>query len=250
MSHRRKKSKGRALEHPEVPVAPIPGIPLNDSNDAVEVIIEIDSAHKELVRDTKGYQLSIKLRREYCNRLNRIMDWMEEFYSDHFQTILVEILPSEREEGIRFYHKMERDINYSKLSPSVFEAFLSSHMLKENGKQCSFSHIRKFFDAVLYGARQSKRYVTMEFCSRIDTFLSCVTKQVISEKRDGNTDETDSDSISRNLYEAICFWAIGTINCFVWCFTVMLWNCMARSCSIDVIGMHNMYIEAAESICF
>jgi hypothetical protein len=89
MSHRRKKSKGRASEHPEVPVAPIPGIPLKDSNDAVEVIIEIDSAHKELVRDTKGYQLSIKLRREYCNRLNRIMDWMKELYSDYFQTILV-----------------------------------------------------------------------------------------------------------------------------------------------------------------
>ena len=131
MSHRRKKSKGRASEHPKVPVAPIPGIPRNDSDDAAEVIIEIDSAHKELVRDTKGYQLSIKLRREYCNRLNRIMDWMEELYSDHFQTILVEILPSEREEGNRFYHKMKRDINYSKLSSSVFEAFLSTHMLKE-----------------------------------------------------------------------------------------------------------------------
>ena len=59
------------------------------------------------------------------------------------------------------YHKMENDINYSMLNKDVFEAFLVDHRTKENGKQCSFSHIRNFFDAHLYDARQSKHFLNV-----------------------------------------------------------------------------------------
>ena len=102
----------------------------------------------------------------------------------------------------------------------------------------------------VYGARQSKHYLSTEFCTSIDNFLDCVSKQVIKEKRDGNTDEKDADCISRALYEKICAWAIESNNCYVWCYTVMLWNCMARSASIEVIGLHNMFIGAVDSVLF
>lgn len=36
---------------------------------------------------------------------------------------------------------MEADIDYSKLLSCMFEAFSVSSMIKENRKQCSFSHI-------------------------------------------------------------------------------------------------------------
>lgn len=45
----------------------------------------------------------------------------------------------------------------------------------------------------------------MEFCSAIDTFLGCITNQVISEKLEGNTEGTDTDSISRICTKAF-FW--------------------------------------------
>ena len=80
-------------------------------------------------------------------------------------------------------------------------------MTKDNGKQYSFSNIRNFFDALLYGARQSKRHVST-FCTSTKIFLRCVSKRVIKEKRGGNTDKKNSDSVSEKLYEHIFLWAI------------------------------------------
>ena len=80
------------------------------------------------------------------------------------------------------------------------------------------SHIQNFFDSLLYGARQSKCYLSTSFCTSIETFLECVIK----EKQGGNIDANDSDSISKKLYEHICLWTIECDNCFVWSYTVML----------------------------
>ena len=52
------------MEHPEIPMAPVPNIPLNKSDDKVDVVIEIEEAHRELVRDIKLFQLSIRISKE------------------------------------------------------------------------------------------------------------------------------------------------------------------------------------------
>ena len=101
------------------------------------------------------------------------------------------------------YHNMENNINYSMLNKDIFKAFVVDHMTKDNGKQCLFSHHRKVFDALLYGARQSKRYLSTSFCTSIETFLEYVSKRVIKEIRGGNTDEKDADSVSKKLFEHI-----------------------------------------------
>ena len=145
---------------------------------------------------------------------------------------------------------MENNINYSMLNKDIFEALLVDHMTKDNGKQCSFLHIRKNFYALLYGARQSKRYLSTSFCTSIETFLECVSKRVIKEKRGGNTDKKDADSKSKKSYEHIYLWAIECDNCFVWSYTVMLWNCMVRSASIEVIGLNNMFMGLSDSVYF
>ena len=247
MSLCRKRSKGRALQHPELGEGEIK---LNDSDAEEEEVVEINNAHRELVKATRKYQLSKKLQREYCNRLKRIIKWIFIFYWSHYDAIYLPITPEQRNDPLRMYHKMEEDINYSLLNKDIFEAFLVEQMTKSNGKQCSFSHIRKFFDALLYGARQSQHYLSSTFCTSIETFLECVSKRVIKEKRGGNTDEKDADSVSKKLYEHICKWALECNNCFIWSYTVMLWNCMARSASIEVIGLHNMYMGSSDSVYF
>ena len=213
-------------------------------------MLEINNSHCKLVKATRKYQLSENLQRKYCNRLQRIIKWIFIFYRSHHDAIYVPITEAQQNDPLRMYHNMENDINYSMLNKDIFEAFLVDHMTKENGKQCSFSHIRKFFDALLYGARQSKRYLSTSFCTSIETFLECVSKRVIKEKRGGNTDKKVADSVSKKLYEHICLWAIECDNCFVWSYTVMLWNCMARSASIEVIGLHNMFMGSSDSVYF
>ena len=63
----------------------------------------------------------------------------------------------------KHFHKQQRDFIYSVLDPSAIMAFLST-VRKENvngtGKTRSYSHIRKFHDAVLFGAREQGAMLT------------------------------------------------------------------------------------------
>ena len=75
----------------------------------------------------------------------------------------------------------------------------------------------------------------------------CV-KESDKKKHSGNIDEKDSDSGSKKLYEHISLWTIECDICFVWSYTVMLWNCAATSTSIEVIGLHNMFMASSDSV--
>ena len=59
MSHRRKRSKGWALLHPELVAEE--EIKLNDSDADEDEVREINNVHHELVKATRKYQLSEKL---------------------------------------------------------------------------------------------------------------------------------------------------------------------------------------------
>ena len=74
MSHRRKRSKGQASQHPELNVEQ--EMKLNDSNTDEGEVLEINNVHHELVKATRKCQLSEKLQRKYCNRLQRITTWI------------------------------------------------------------------------------------------------------------------------------------------------------------------------------
>ena len=52
-------------------------------------------------------------------------------------------------------------------------------------------------------------------------------------------DEDNADPIPWPLFVQICHWALLKGNIFVWVFSVMQWNCLGRSVSIDPLGFHN-----------
>ena len=58
---------------------------LNDSNADEDEVLEIKNSHSKLVKVTRKYQLSEKLRRKYCNQLQRIIKWIFTFYRSHHQ---------------------------------------------------------------------------------------------------------------------------------------------------------------------
>ena len=73
-----------------------------------------------MVREAKYFQLTFKLRIDYCCRLVKIMQFIEENYPAHFERIVLEITPAQYGDGNRYYHKMKRDINYKLLNADTF----------------------------------------------------------------------------------------------------------------------------------
>jgi hypothetical protein len=55
----------------------------------------------------------------------------------------------------------------------------------------------------------------------------------------GELDEDNGDPIPWGLFVQICHWSLLSGNLFVWVFSVMQWNCLGQSISIDPLGFHN-----------
>jgi len=56
-------------------------------------------------------------------------------------------------------------------------------------------------------------------------------------------DEKSADPISFSLFRMILTWAVERGNIFVWVWTILQWNLMARSISIDPLALHNIGVS-------
>ena len=71
-------------------------------------IVELEESHATMVKEAKDLQLTSKLRTEYCNRLVRLIDFIELKYPAHFKQIEREITHAQYNDGNRYYHTMKR----------------------------------------------------------------------------------------------------------------------------------------------
>ena len=67
----------------------------------------------------------------------------------------------------------------------------------------------------------------------MNSFIDSWKKENQTAKKDGKVTEQEADPITFPLYRSICHEAISRSSIFLWVFTVLQWNCMARSVNID-----------------
>jgi hypothetical protein len=106
-----------------------------------------------------------------------------------------------------------------------------------------YDHMRKIHDAVLFGARTVKQVLSSSYYSEMDSFLASLKKETADARSHGNVDEKKADTISFSLFRMILVWTIERANIFVWVWTILQWNLMARSISIDPLALHNISIS-------
>jgi hypothetical protein len=102
-----------------------------------------------------------------------------------------------------FQHKCIKDLVYSDINTSIIKAFLASQKIKGNGKTAYFTHIRKFKDAILFGAEQTGQILPRLFHQEAGKILRALKKEQVGARREGNTDENDSDPIEFLIYHYI-----------------------------------------------
>ena len=118
----------------------------------------------------------------------------------------------------------------------------------------SFSHLRKFYDAILFGSYRARVPLPIEFEMEMKAYIDSMKKEKTQAKKRGETDEREADPIPFELYRLLCKYAIEVGNTFVWAFTVLQWSCMARSVSIDdltfgqlSLGSDSLIVEYCDS---
>ena len=195
-------------------------------------------SHSVSIHETEDYHRKLKTRRELCNQLKTIIEWLKINYKDYCsKNGVVPITQAQIDDPSFFQHNNREDLNYERLNVGLIKAFLSARKVKGNGKKCSFSHFWKFHDAILFGAEQASQVLPQNYHLEMEKFLTSFKKENVQAKHSGETDDQDADQIPFPLYRLITQWALAAGNVFVWAFTVMQWNCMARSASIDPCGI-------------
>jgi hypothetical protein len=109
---------------------------------------------------------------------------------------------------------------------------------KENGKCSSHVQLRKYNDAILWGAKTSRQRLPLSCFEEMEKFLVAFKKETTVAKRDGMLDEQEADPISWGLFRKILQWAVERKNIHLWVFSILQWNCMARSINIGVLALH------------
>jgi hypothetical protein len=224
-----------------------------DTNDAVPIIgegIEVTEEHKESVRTTLSNDRDEVTRRNYRNRIKEMCTFLFQNYHSYCEAGGVqELTEEERMNPDLFYHNNTVDLKYEGINVKVILAFLATKKTKPNGKTSSFSHIRKYHDAILYGVEKVKERLPTEYFEEIEKFLIAFRKECTKAKSEGNLDEREADPISWGLFRIILKWALTENNIFVWVFSLLQWGCMARSISIGVLAFHNFRVGEDNIIC-
>ena len=96
----------------------------------------------------------------------------------------------------------------------------------------------------MWGPLMQEELLPSKFYTMFDNFLGGYKKEFKKKKKLGLVDEGTADPITFPLYKLILTWCLTSNNIFAWFWTLMQWNLMARSASIDPLGMHNFKLGA------
>ena len=202
--------------------------------------LTLEDNHVEQVQEVEQFSLDENTKKNHRNRIKHIYNYWEQHFPDYYRVGVRNLTDEEMNDSTSFFWKNKKDIVYEGLNSKFLKAFVASKTKKTSGKTSSYDHIRKYFDAVQWGAKESGALLPVSFFQAKEKFLAAFKKQVAGEKKKGNLDEKEADPIPFDLFELICTWAVSEGNVMLWVWTVLQWNLMARSVNIEPIALHNI----------
>ena len=122
--------------------------------------------------------------RSHNLRLMTMIDWVKE------KTFLTK----EQRDDQKLYYKSRHDFKYSILVPDLIQAFLSANKVKEvdskgNETYYSFDNLRKYKDAILFGAKRAKVKLSDKFQVDMNSFIDSWKKENQTPKKYGKVTE-------------------------------------------------------------
>jgi hypothetical protein len=189
-----------------------------------------------------------KTMRGHRNKLKQIISWVKENYPAYAAAGgIVTVTEADLNDPSQHFHNNTEDLVYNGINVDIVLAFLAAQKVltskRQNGKFRTHGDMQKFGNAIQFGAREANQVLPESYYTKVVyDFFPAYKKETVQKKIAGEMDSKDSDPITFPLYRLICQWALRTGNVFLWVFTVLQWNCMGRSISIDPLGFHNLTI--------
>ena len=200
----------------------------------------ITNEHNKAILETEVYKKKVRTLRDHRNRIKHMHEFFEEHCKECFTIGTRELTEEELLDPSKYWCKNKRDLVCKGLNIKALKAFLSTKAVKENGKTSCYSTIRKHFDAILHGSKESKEPLPPSFCTEMDVCLLSFKKRVANAKESGDVDEKDADPIPFSLCDYLCKWSIEEDNAFSWTWSVAQWNCVSRPVNVEPISLFSL----------
>jgi hypothetical protein len=150
-----------------------------DTDDTVEILganLAVSAEHTAAVKATERQDLNEKNKRNYRNRLKHIYEWLEIAYPEYYKVGVIELSEAQLEDEDMFYWKNKFDLIYEGINVGMVKAFLAFKKQKENGKCSSHVQLRKYNDAILWGAKTCHQRLPLSYYEEMDKFLVAFKK--------------------------------------------------------------------------
>ena len=142
-------------------------------------------------------------------------------------------LPIDELNDLSKYHfNKTEDIIYSSSNGGINVKFVMKFLAytrkKKTGNFKTHGELRKYKDAILWGAKVQNELLPSSFYTQIERYLNSFKKEVAVARRDGIVEDKAADPITVPLYHLFLKWALEENNSLVWFWTVAQWSCIAR----------------------
>ncbi len=186
-----------------------------------EELGEVSADFKQLHLETLKLGMDDKCRKNYRARIIRIVEFWSVNNKEYYEIGVKQVSEEElRDESKFYYNRYKTDLIYQGMNVNYILNFLILTERRNDGKLKSYQDIRKYRDAILWGAKVSGEHLPQQFYEQIDVYLGAYKKKFVIAKKSGDVDEFGADPISFPLYELILQWAIESNNVFVWFWTI------------------------------
>jgi len=224
-----------------------------DVNDQVPIIgetLDLGEDFHESLQGTLSKQMDDRTRRNYRNRLKRMMEFWEKNHPEYYQAGVRDVTEQEMNDPSKYYFKkFKKEVIYTGLNVKLVLAFLLEVHKKDDGKLKSYDDIRKYKDAIQWGAVTLHERLPTAFFVEMEKYLKSYRRVTQAAKKKGEMEDQASDPIPVSLYQLILQWSIEANNTFLWFWTLSQWACMARCSNIDPLGFHNFKLGNDSIIC-
>ena len=212
--------------------------------------LETNEVFQSQYHETIRASMDDKARKDYRCRIQRIVKFWEGKCPEYFDIGTRLVNTAELQDITKFhFNRYKYDLIYKGLNVKYVLHFLMSTKTKSNGKIKGYQDMRKYKDAIMWGANVSGERLPISFYEEFDKFLGSYKKIFIKAKKDGDVDEREADPIPVSLYQMILRWSIEENNMFCWFWSLAQWNCMARCASIDPLAFHNFKVGQDSIVC-
>ena len=143
--------------------------------------------------------------RDHRNRIKEMISFIEIKYPTYALQVINEISESDLQNDRYHWFGAKKDFDYEKMHPDIIKAFMATKKVKrfklpksysaqvralqrnpeQKDRIMSYEHIRKFHDAMLFGASEKGVNLSGTYLIEMKKFLDNYKKEVASKKKKG-----------------------------------------------------------------